>query len=70
MKIKGKLLNTDMQVTNQGYYTDGSIALLNILARPYNQTVASAIEFNKDVGILNKNVMAQLPDIKKIIEKC
>lgn len=67
-KIKGKLPNKDMQITNQGYYTDGSIALLNVLAKPYNLTVASAIEFNKDFGILNKNVIAQLPDIKKIIE--
>ena len=67
-KIKGKLPNKNLQITNQGYYTDGNIALLNILAKPYNPTVASAIEFNKDFGILNKNVMAQLPDIKKLIE--
>lgn len=67
-RIKGKLPNKNKQITNQGYYTDGSIALLNTLAKPYNPTVDFAIEFNKDFGISNKNVMAQLPDIKKIIE--
>ena len=68
IKIKGKLPNKSMQVTNQGYYTDGNIALLNTLAKPYNPTVASAIEFNKDFGIVNKNTIEKLPDIKKIIE--
>ena len=67
-KIKGKLPNKYMQITNQGYYTDSNIALLNILAKPYNPTVASAIEFNKDFGISDKNVITQLPDIKRIIE--
>ena len=68
MKIKGKLPNKDMQLTNQGYYTDGNILLLNDYVKAYDNTVNSAIQFNKDYGVLNKNVMTQLPDVKKLIE--
>lgn len=67
-KIKGKLPNEVMQLTNQGYYTDGAIALLNDYVKAYNSTVNSAIQFNKDYGVSNKIEMAQLPDVKKLIE--
>lgn len=68
MKIKGKLPNKEMQLTNQGYYTDGSILLLNDYVKAYDNMVNSAIQFNKDYGISNKIEMQQLPDVKKIIE--
>ena len=67
-KIKGKLPNNKMQLTNQGYYTDGAIALLNDYVKAYDNTVNSAIQFDKDYGISNKIEMAQLPDVKKLIE--
>lgn len=67
-KIKGKLPNKIMQLTNQGYYTDGSILLLNDYVKAYDSTVNSAIQFNKDYGVSNKIEMAQLPDVKKLIE--
>jgi len=67
-KIKGKLPNNKMQVTNQGYYTDGAIALLNDYVKAYDKTVNSAIQFNKDYGVSNKIEMQNLPDIKKLIE--
>lgn len=67
-KIKGKLPNNKMQVTSQGYYTDGAIALLNNYVKAYDNTVNSAIQFNKDYGVSNKIEMAQLPDVKKLIE--
>lgn len=67
-KIKGKLPNKSMQITNQGYYTDGNILLLNDYVKAYNNTVNSAIQFNKDYGISNKDEIVQLPDVKKLIE--
>lgn len=67
-KIKGKLPNKSMQMTNQGYYTDGSIGLLNDYVKAYDNTVNSAIQFNKDYGVSNKVEMQKLPLIKKIIE--
>lgn len=67
-KIKGKLPNKIMQLTNQGYYTDSNILLLNDYVKAYNNAVNSAIQFNKDYGISNKIEMAQLPDVKKLIE--
>lgn len=68
IKIKGKLPNKEMQLTNQGYYTDGAIALLNDYVKAYDNMVNSAIQFNKDYGVSNKIEMQQLPDVKKIIE--
>lgn len=68
MKIKGKLPNKSMQLTSQGYYTDGCILLLNDYVKAYDNTVNSAIQFNKDYGVSNKIEMAQLPDVKKLIE--
>lgn len=68
IRIKGKLPNNKMQVTNQGYYTDGAIALLNDYVKAYDKTIDSAIQFNKDYGVSNKIEMAQLPDVKKLIE--
>lgn len=67
-KIKGKLPNKSMQLTNQGYYTDSNILLLNDYAKAYDNTVNSAIQFNKDYGVSNKVEMQQLPDVKKLIE--
>lgn len=67
-KIKGKLPNNKMQLTNQGYYTDGVIALLNDYVKAYDNTVNSAIQFNKDYGVSNKIEMQNLPDVKKLIE--
>lgn len=68
IKIKGKLPNNEMQLTNQGYYTDGNILLLNDYVKAYDNTVNSAIQFNKDYGVSNKVEMQQLPDVKKLIE--
>lgn len=68
IKIKGKLPNNKMQLTNQGYYTDGNILLLNDYVKAYDNTVNSAIQFNKDYGVSNKVEMQQLPDVKKLIE--
>ena len=68
IKIKGKLPNKDMQLTNQGYYTDSNILLLNDYVKAYDNTVNSAIQFNKDYGVSSKIVMKQLPDVKKLIE--
>lgn len=68
MNIKGKLPNKSMQLTNQGYYTDSCIALLNDYVKAYDNTVNSAIQFNKDYGVSNKIEMAQLPDVKRLIE--
>lgn len=68
IKIKGKLPNNKMQLTNQGYYTDGNILLLNDYVKAYDNTVNSAIQFNKDYGVSDKIEIAQLPDVKKIIE--
>lgn len=68
IKIKGKLPNNKMQLTNQGYYTDGNILLLNDYVKAYNNTVNSAIQFNKDYGVSNKIEMQNLPDLKKLIE--
>lgn len=67
-KIKGKLPNNKMQLTNQGYYTDGTIALLNDYVKAHDNTVNSAIQFNKDYGVSNKFEIQNLPDVKKIIE--
>ena len=67
-KIKGKLPNNKIQLTNQGYYTDSNILLLNDYVKAYDNTVNSAIQFNKDYGVSNKIEITQLPDVKKIIE--
>ena len=64
-KIKGKLPNNKMQLTNQGYYTDGAILLLNDYVKAYDNTVNSAIQFNKDYGVSDKIEIAQLPALKK-----
>ena len=68
IKIKGKLPNKDMQLTNQGYYTDSNILLLNDYVKAYDNTVNRAIQFNKDYGVSSKIVMTQVPDVKKLIE--
>lgn len=68
IKIKGKLPNKSMQLTNQGYYTDSIILLLNDYVKAYDNTVNSAVQSNKDYGVSNKIEMQQLPDVKKLIE--
>lgn len=67
IKIKGKLKKESMMVVNQGYYTDGNIALLIDYVQSTDVTIQGLIMANNNGGLNSGYNMNQLPNIEKVL---